>query len=620
MRFSIFHSGKQYHRILLLCLMALVVTTVVVQLPPAKAAETQTITYAKSNAIFPNPERGWYFIQMPYGSVTRPLDDVDFDGLRQQNITMVRQVYLLDKWHDQALPQSLLDTMQADFDLVSENGFKIILKFSYNWVHSETGNQDASAARIAQHLDQMKPLLEENEDVIAFLEESFVGYWGEWHDSTSGHVIPKTLTLTDEGRQAFKRVADYLPSRMWSSRYGQQLMQMYEIPLDPEDAFTGARQARVGLFNAGFRSDPSDFGSWSTYDPELEAQEKAFAEQSTAYTIQSGEPGGIQDPVNEEYAKDRDGTIADWSRFHYSALAVNQSDAEATGQYDAWKQNGAYDVGDRRFGYRFRLIEATLPDTATANEQLSVLVQMANDGWARPYNPRDLEVVLRHVETDAVIRLPVATDQDMRLFLPGPGETKDLSLSATLPEDIASGDYEVLLNLPDPATTLNDRPEYSIRLANQDVWEAATGYNKLNATLTVGSTAAQPTPPPTYLPLVQQLTLMDATTNQPIAGYETLADGATVDLADVTTAQVSLVATTAPTQVGSVQFTCDDTVLQTENYQPYTSGGDQAGGQDLLPMTLPAAGTHTCTVTPFTQAQAQGESGTPLTFTLVVPA
>ncbi|NOK59348.1 MAG: hypothetical protein GFH27_549283n192 [Chloroflexi bacterium AL-W] len=603
------HRGARhhlYHHMLWFCLIALVATTTFVQLPPVTAAETQTITYATSDTIFPNPERGWYFIQMPYGSVTRPLHDVDFDGLRQQNITMIRQVYLLDKWRNQALPQSLLDTMQADFDLVRENGFKIILKFSYNWVHSETGNQDASVLRIDQHLDQMQPLLEENEDVIAFLEESFVGYWGEWHDSTSGHVIPMTLTLTDEGRQAFNRVADYLPSRMWSSRYGQQLMQIYETPLADEDVFTTARQARVGLFNAGFRSDPSDFGSWSTYDPELEAQEKAFAEQSTAYTIQSGEPGGIQDPANAAYAKSRDGAIADWSRFHYSALAVNQSDAEATGQYDAWKQNGAYDVGDRRFGYRFRLIEATLPKTATANEQLSVSVQMANDGWARPYNPRDLEVVLRHTETDAVVRLQVETDQDMRLFLPGPGETKDLSLAVALPEDIASGDYKVLLNLPDPAATLNDRPEYSIRLANHNVWEASTGYNKLNATLQVESGALD-------VPSVTSLILINADTDQAL---QELQDGEILDLSTLNAANLSIRANTEPTTVGSVQFVLDDQLIKTENYVPYTIAGDANQGKDYLPWQFPASGEHTLTAIPYSSVNGEGLPGQDLTIKL----
>jgi len=39
--------------------------------------------------------------------------------------------------------------------------------------------------------------------------------------------------------------------------------------------------------------------------------------------------------------------------------------------------------------------------------------------------------------------------------------------------------------MPDNATTLNANPNFSIQLANNNTWEATTGYNKLQGTLTV---------------------------------------------------------------------------------------------------------------------------------------
>lgn len=48
------------------------------------------------------------------------------------------------------------------------------------------------------------------------------------------------------------------------------------------------------------------------------------------------------------------------------------------------------------------------------------------------------------------------------------------------------GTYEAFLNLPDPEATLRRRPEYSIRLANEGVWEPSTGYNNLQATIAIG--------------------------------------------------------------------------------------------------------------------------------------
>ena len=43
----------------------------------------------------------------------------------------------------------------------------------------------------------------------------------------------------------------------------------------------------------------------------------------------------------------------------------------------------------------------------------------------------------------------------------------------------------ILLDLPDPERGLHGRPEYTIRFANDGVWEPQTGFNTLRATLEV---------------------------------------------------------------------------------------------------------------------------------------
>jgi hypothetical protein len=48
-----------------------------------------------------------------------------------------------------------------------------------------------------------------------------------------------------------------------------------------------------------------------------------------------------------------------------------------------------------------------------------------------------------------------------------------------LPSNLPLGTYDLLLNLPDPTTNLRNRVAYSVRLANQSVWEVSTGYNSL---------------------------------------------------------------------------------------------------------------------------------------------
>ena len=53
--------------------------------------------------------------------------------------------------------------------------------------------------------------------------------------------------------------------------------------------------------------------------------------------------------------------------------------------------------------------------------------------------------------------------------------SKEFTVTVTLPQDIVTGD-QLALWLPDAATGLQSREEYSIRLANSDV-EWSSGYN-----------------------------------------------------------------------------------------------------------------------------------------------
>jgi hypothetical protein len=48
-----------------------------------------------------------------------------------------------------------------------------------------------------------------------------------------------------------------------------------------------------------------------------------------------------------------------------------------------------------------------------------------------------------------------------------------------------AGKYDLLLAFPDKYPSLAKRPEYSIRLANEDCWEPITGYNDLRVAVTV---------------------------------------------------------------------------------------------------------------------------------------
>ena len=162
---------------------------------------------------------------------------------------------------------------------------------------------------------------------------------------------------------------------------------------------------------------------------------------------------------------------------------MNQPDSGPL--YQQWRDQGCMGEIQRRLGYRFRLIDSNIPDKVKPAGTFSMSFRVVNDGWASPYNPRKLEVVLRNKNTGKQYYLPVP--ESVRMWMPG--ETKTVNIVGGIPADMPAGEYQVLLNLPDPTSNLYNRSPYSIRLANQNVWEASTGYNSLQRSIFVDSSA-----------------------------------------------------------------------------------------------------------------------------------
>jgi hypothetical protein len=102
-------------------------------------------------------------------------------------------------------------------------------------------------------------------------------------------------------------------------------------------------------------------------------------------------------------------------------------------------------------------------------------------------------------------------------------------------------------------------------------------------------------------------TLINADTNQPIAGFDPLPEGAVIDFTKLPTRRLNIRANTWPSVVGSVRFGLDSIASYTvESVAPYALAGDTAG--DYFPWT-PTLGTHAVTATPYSGTGASGVPG-----------
>jgi CubicO group peptidase (beta-lactamase class C family) len=147
-------------------------------------------------------------------------------------------------------------------------------------------------------------------------------------------------------------------------------------------------------------------------------------------------------------------------------------------------------------------------------------------------------------------------------------------------------------------------------------WVALVRY--ANGTSPAPAPTPTPTPAPAPAPAptpssiaVTSFTLINADTNQPIAGFNSISEGATIRLSELPTRRLNIRANTNPVTVGSVRFDLNGVVRHSlESEAPFALFGDLRGNYN--PWT-PALGTHQLMASPFTGVGGSGTSGTALT-------
>jgi Domain of unknown function (DUF4832)/Domain of unknown function (DUF4874) len=443
------------------------------------APTIQTINFEPSTEDFANPERG-FFVQSAYdqkqGWGLEPQTVDQLKSIRDKNISLVRMYYILEPWREAALPSEMLKRIELDFSRAREAGIKMIPRFAYNFGMVA----DASKAQVLAHLTQLAPTLRKNADVIAFMEAGFVGAWGEWHSSTNG-LMNSDGSVNEASSAILKKELSILPrSRMIAVRTPSYKFAISnKTALEARQAFKGTVQARIAAHNDCFLASESNWGTYK--DRKLEMD---FYHQDNLFVPQGGETCNSQDDAKPYIGCEN--SLNELSFLRFSTLNIGFEE----GVLNGWNQNGCMNEIKQKLGYRFRLIDAKIPDRVKPGSSLTVTLRIVNDGFAAPYNPRMLELRLQDAVTMKIFKVKFAggrgKNQDPRFWQPG--QTYTVNLEFGIPQKMQTGDYRVMLALPDPEPKLYARAEYAIRFANQDTWRAS-GVNDLLHTVKLDSSA-----------------------------------------------------------------------------------------------------------------------------------
>jgi hypothetical protein len=436
----------------------------------AKYTQTYTggssggVTYTPSTENFANPERGFYHH-------TGDCDKADFSqstlqGYRtSQGISLVMCVFYLAEYKNGPIAQAALDQLQQQLATVRAAGLKMVLRLAYT---TSTTGDDATKDRVLAHLDQLAPYLNAGKDVIAVVQTGLIGAWGEWYYTQNfGNAGVVSATDWANRKAVTDKLLSVVPStRMIQLRTPKFKRTMYSTaPVQPGNAYNGSSLSRIGHHNDCFLASADDFGTY-----ENPSVEYPYLQADTTYVAMGGETCGVNAPRSACPT-----ATAELAQFHWSFI---NTDYEPN-VLNSWNTGGCLGTVSKNLGYRFRLESGTYPATASPGGSLPISFTVHNDGYATPFNPRGLELVLRNTSTGATYKLPIASDA--RRWTAGTSTT--VSQTLTVPTTLPAGSYALLLNLPDPL--LSTRPEYSIRLANQSTWDAATGMNSLLHTVNI---------------------------------------------------------------------------------------------------------------------------------------
>ncbi|MEX0681057.1 MAG: DUF4832 domain-containing protein [Balneolales bacterium] len=427
--------------------------------------ETVQIQYEQTDEMFPNPERGFYARQN-WVPGTPPMDAGSLRQLREEdNITIIDRSYYIEDFIHLDFTPEFLELIEQDFQAVREAGAKSYFRFRYS---VRIGDPDAPLDRVLAHIDQLEPIMQRNYDVIAFVQGGFIGAWGEWHASTND------LTSTENMRAILFRLMDVVPERTVGIRYPEAKMRIFdtEKPLGPENAYDGSYRSRAAHLNDCFLASPTDVGTYR-----IDAEwEKEYLSLENRYLPMGGETCNPRPDAGDRFHCET--ALAELDQMSYSYL--NRSYSRRI--LDTWVEQGCMPEVKRRLGYRFALQNGTFSSVARPGGSFDFNLTLVNHGFASPYNPRNLQVILRNVENPNEL-WKVDLPDDPR-FWHG-GETVQLSHKLGLPSAIPEGSYDLFLHLPDPEESLHGNPDYSIRLANQKTWGESTGFNRLLHQVTI---------------------------------------------------------------------------------------------------------------------------------------
>ena len=291
--------------------------------------DVATVHFTESTTPLVNPERGFYGGAVDIKSASNPVRASAAKALRAEGKTLMYVGFYLTEFMNGDISQAYLDMIQASFDALREAGIKCVLRFAYQ--NSESAKPwDPAEKTVLRHVEQLKPLLQANADVIFVLQAGFVGVWGEWYYTTNFNMDPKTDADYQPRRHLTDALLGALPdSRQVALRTPQFKMRMYGLSvkdtLTAKTAHDLSGLSRLGGHNDCFGASADDYGTFDN-----EKNDRTFWKYDSRYTIMGGETCKVSNYCTCE------ASLKDMEDYHWTYLNSGYNSSVL----NRWKSSG----------------------------------------------------------------------------------------------------------------------------------------------------------------------------------------------------------------------------------------------------------------------------------------
>lgn len=343
------------------------------------------------------------------------------------------------------------------FSIMRDNGYQVIFRVVYDSKGKK--NPEPSFQKILKHIEQLKDVYVENEDIIILVEAGYLGSYGEWHSGKYDDDISNRNQIIDKLLQV---IPETIQINLRRPRFIQEYIGSKDT-INSSNAYTSEKIARLGLHNDGYLASDTDLG---TYDRSERQETLEWQEKQTLYTMFGGESQN-----KDSVFTDIKNAVEDMEKRHCTYLNKTY-DREVKEKWKNSTYNGenGYKYVQNHLGYRLILEDAEIQQKGN---KLNIDVQIKNVGFGNIVRKKNTSLILKSKNNEYEITL----DMDIRKELNEDGYS--FNVQEKLPNNIKEDTYSVYLKISEPYEKIKDNVAYSIKLANDNIFDKTVGANYL---------------------------------------------------------------------------------------------------------------------------------------------